>query len=587
MKRKCIFILGFILLLFLFFNVSESKASFDFTGADSNYHSILDIPEDVGDRYFITFTDNTYYLCYPGSKYLNSNNLIFRVTQNKLGFSVNTLTSWATLSYKSYNINTDTSWIQGYVDKPDLPNQNDNVIYSTQDIVYSDNGDIFFNASFQVKMNYIEEENMYQACTNFFDMSEFDNLACYISSDNSTWNNMLVGEDTVNNQFEFYYNIIENGTYYIKLVYLDTLKETVVTVTADKIEGQDISLNLHLSTTENTTDPIYILSNKYYYEGAYDATEDFLNNYDIDIAYGLESPYQFSPFSIEGTDENGTFRQYQYKIVANGIYQAKILNFNTGEISYEIFNVKNIGYKNKYGEDVYYDNYNENGEFDPTPILFLEYVDTTTVRIRTQPFIFNELMYLECYFSSDNENYEKVNNIYKYSVDTGNSSYDYNTGEKQSIQDFYYFYYDVQVDGTYYFKFYNIDLKKYTVGSIEVDINQFLINNVDNIDKYPDRFVIWVEEHFGIIVYPTRFLFNFFGRLLTINYSEPILSIPELKEPFSGYTILNKIEFNFNSLLENANIRIVHNLYLIFMDVAIIYMIIRLAGDIFEEVFKE
>lgn len=143
------------------------------------------------------------------------------------------------------------------------------------------------------------------------------------------------------------------------------------------------------------------------------------------------------------------------------------------------------------GDDIYSSNYNEKGEFDPKPVLFLDYIDTTTVRIRTQFFTFNELIYLECYTSSDNENYNKNNNIYTLTVDTKKDNYLYSLDQKSTSLDMYYFYYDVKIDGTYYFKFYNINLKKYTVASIDVNIQEFLSSNINNVDKYPDRFVIW------------------------------------------------------------------------------------------------
>lgn len=578
MKRKCIFILCFILLLFLFFNISESKASFEveYNG------NIVSLP-DIDFKHYVVFSGhNTYYLMVLDDAYIE-NGYVCKGNANSFGYckDVKTWTDNKKILFAYYSLNDDewklesegTGWTIGQL----------SIVYSTEDIYYNDK--LIFEASFRADMNYIEEDNIYQACTNFFDMSEFDNLACYISSDNSTWDNMLYEEDTINNQFLFYYNITKNDTYYIKLVYLDTLEEIVVTVTADKIEEQDISLNLHLSTTEQTTEPIYILSNKYYYEGTYDATEDFLNNYDIDIAYGLESPYQFSPFSINGTDENGTFCQYQYKIVANGVYQARIVDLISGEISYQSFNVNNIGVKNKWGDDVYYNNYNENGEFEPTPILFLEYVNTTTVRIRTQPFIFNELIYLECYFSSDGENYEKIENIYKYSIDTGNSSYDYNTGEKQNIQDLYYFYYDVNIDGTYYFKFYNIDLDKYTSSSIDVNIREFISSNIYNISDFGTRIEIWVKEHFGVLIFPFEFIFKLCDRILKIEEAEPILHIPELKDPFFNYKILDATDFNFNSILENNFVKTIYNIYLVAVDCIFIFVFLIFCKRTFEEVF--
>ena len=197
------------------------------------------------------------------------------------------------------------------------------------------------------------------------------------------------------------------------------------------------SLNLYLSNTEQTTELVYVLSNCYYYEGDYNSNEDFLKNYDIEISYGLESPFEYTMYSVKGYDEDKEmyYTQYQFQIAINGVYVFKIKNLITEEITYQTFNVSNIGVSNKWGEDVYYNNYNENGEFDPSPVLFLEYLDTTTVRIRTQPFVFNELIYLECYFSSDGEEYEKINNTYKSSINitTGHSTGGWSGGGRVDI----------------------------------------------------------------------------------------------------------------------------------------------------------
>lgn len=597
MKKKYIFVLGFILFLLLFFNIPESKASFELEYNGINF-SVPNIPSDV--KYYAVCADNPDvpdpYEGHYISLIVGDSEFTYSDSYGDHALYTTNIKRYL-LQYGEFS--SSVLW-EDYETTSGLYNdkkfyQLGTILYANHDIYYSTKhenaGQLYYDSKlFNYNLNYVEDYNYVQFSSELFDYNNVNDISISFSKDNIDFTEMEIEVADITNEFLYYYNFYQNGTYYIK--YSNNITGMYEVFSIEIIDIIKYSINFFLSTEDKTTEPIYILSNQYYYAGDYDASKDFLLNYDIDIAYGLESPYNFSPFLTQCTevydeDTNLTYTQYQYKIVANGIYKLRILDLNTGEISYETFNVTNIGIDNKYGEDIYYNNYDEEGNFNPTPVLFLEYVDTSTVRIRTQPFTFNELMYLECYFSVDGENYEKVNNIYKYSVDSGNSSYDYNTGLKQNIQDLYYFYYDVKSDGTYYFKFYNINLDTYTIGSIDVDISQFLIDNVDNIDKYPDRFVIWVEAHFGIIVYPIRFTLNFFGRLLTINYSEPILSIPELHEPFFNYKILDEVNFNFNSLLENINIKIVHDLYLIIVDVIIIYMLIKLAGDIFEEVFKE
>ena len=269
----------------------------------------------------------------------------------------------------------------------------------------------------------------------------------------------------------------------------------------DIIIKNENNLEFTLSTTDNTTEPIYIWSNKYYYEGDYDASKDFLMNYDVDISYGYDEVYDYAPFSYQGYDEEKqmNYSQYRYEVVVNGVYKLRILDFNTGEFSYETFIVRNIGIDNKYGDDVYYDNYDEDGNFNPTPTLFLDYVDTTTVRIRTQPFTFNELIMLQCFTKFEDGEYSQNRNIYNYTLDTDNTFYN-SEGIKENSVDLYYFYLDVQVDGNYTFQFYNIELDKYTDADIDVNIREFIINNIDNIDKFSDKMIAWCKLHFRFFI---------------------------------------------------------------------------------------
>lgn len=342
---------------------------------------------------------------------------------------------------------------------------------------------------------------------------------------------------------------------------------------------------------------------------------------------GLDSPYEYTMYSVKGFDEENQkyYTQLQFEIVLNGSYIFKIENLLTEEITYQTFNVTNKGIDNQYGDDVYYDNYNDDGEFDPTPVLFLEYIDASTVRIRTQPFIFNEYIMLKCYFSSDGENFEQIYNTYQSSLSftvghsTGGWSGDgrtYNTSESHSSGslgsnhstggwsgggrldgetsdnlgsssiDTYYFYQDVNVSGTYYFKFYNILLDKYTVASIDVDINQFVIDNIDNIDSFTDKMVAWSKLHFGFLVYPFELAINIFGRVTNINFTEPVLVIPELKSPFDGTIFFSGVDFNFNSILDIGVVNTIYNIYLVVVDAILIFLFVSLCKKVFGEVFK-
>lgn len=441
--------------------------------------------------------------------------------------------------------------------------------------------------------NFIEKYNMYQIVSKFVIQSKRkDKISAQISIDGNHFTDMnFEYADPENSTFMFYFDIDENGHYYVKVYDSEYEKEYNFEFDCTEIDENYGKLGLHLSTTEPTTEPIYILSNIYYYTGDYDPKNDFLNNYDLDVSYGYEEVYGYSPLSVKGYDEEKqmNYCQYQFKVIVNGVYKFKIFNFETQEITYQTFVVRNIGLDNQYGDDIYYDNYDPDGTFNPTPVLFLEYVDSMTVRIRTQPFSFNELIMLQCFTKFEDENFKQNRNIYSYTVDTGNTIYD-DVGDeliKDDTIELSYFYLDVQVDGNYTFQFYNLETKKYTEASINVNIRDFITDNIDNIDKFSDKMIAWCKLHFGFLTYPFEVAVNIFGRTMNINYEEPVIHIPELKDPVTHTTFFEGVNYNFNEAVNiNNTTRTIYDIYLIIVDVILIFLFVNLLKKVFEGVFK-
>lgn len=593
MLKKFFFTLVFFIFIIFLINFNECDA-LTFKSGDETYDLSFPFDESSFDIYVrrgvsgdnwiraFAFPKNTVEATFDGDSIINFKNITDEnITYYDLSSpQTTTVVNW---SY-TYNRTLIPNGIQGMI----LRNNIYSTVYSDINI-YNEDGSIFFNGSFRFDLNFIEEQNLYQiVSSNSISYDRFSFITATITDSNDNvyslnWEYYDVDET----QFVYYYDIYENGTYTINIVDSEKDEEYTFTINCTEIDEDFGSLNLYLSTEEQTTEPLYVLSNRYYYEGDYDASEDFLNNYDLDISYGYDMPFEYAPLTITGYDEveGKNFTQYQFKIVVNGIYIFKILNFNTHEITYQTFNVDNIGVANKWGDDVYYNNYNENGEFDPTPVLFLEYVDTTTVRIRTQPFSFNEIIMLQCFTKFEDGDFSQNRNIYNYTIDTGNTIYD-DEGIKQNNIDLYYFYLDVQVDGNYTFQFYNIELDKYTQSNINVNIREFVINNIDNIDSFSDKMIAWSKLHFGFLVYPFELAINIFGRVTNINFSEPVLSIPELKSPFDGTTFFSGVDFNFNSILNIGVVNTVYNIYLVVVDAIFIFLFVSLCKKVFGEVFK-
>lgn len=610
MLKKVLFIILFIILFILLFQLDTFATDISFEDMSGNKITTA-LPEDLPftDNYFIGQFDNIislistenenlgfYFKKYDISPYYNHEKVY--INEWCYSYETNSFEFYSRRRYFGSGVEPSSSHFSILYCSPDF------YIFCEHDDYgfFSDNEILAYNSNYSLDITSEQLDNSYRLFTNYFSPNgiqpywtayiwtlseeEYKPLEECDPIEGSGWSAFINYENKTENDIiytRWYYDVLEAKDY--NICFFNSLTEKYHYFTVN-VENSN-NLNLHLSTTEKTTDPIYVLSNRYYYEGEYDASKDFLNNFDIDVSYGYEETFGYAPLSVTGYDEEEGkhYTQYQYKIVVNGIYTFRILNFNTGEITYQTFNIDNIGVYNKWGEDVYYDNYNENGEFDPTPILFLEYVDTTTVRIRTQPFSFNEIIMLQCFTKFKEEDFLQNRNIYKFTVDTGNTIYD-NDGIKQNNIDLYYFYIDVQVDGLYTFQFYNIELDKYTSGSIDVNIREFIINNVDNIDNFLDRLVAWGKLHFGFLTYPFEFIINTVGRISTINFEEPVLHIPELKDPTTGVSFFSGVDYNFNSVLEIDTVNTIYNIYLVVVDVILIILFMLLCKRIFEEVFK-
>lgn len=585
MKNKIIYIFLFVILFLFIIFIPNCSNAFSITVGD-NLVSLPDLPDNVKDKIFFigksayTSSDGDYFLCFYNGDNTGVSCIYNFDNELKVGFFKDNkqLTMSRYVYYSSKGV-----W-QNLSTRPDQSVRGGNIYYSSNNIYYN-NGSIYYNASmsFSITLSTTEHSSgPIQAYSNWFDMKFQGRFKCYISTDAENWLAMHTRtlNDNDSEYYGFYYDIKYNGAYYFKCI--DTVTNDTKSLSLNITNLKDkIDIEFYLSNTDNTTEPIYILSNKYYYTGDYNPSDNFLTEYSVEISEGYEDSFNTFINTVYGYDESEgkNFVQYSYKVLVNGIYKLKITDYITGNVSYITFNINNIGYKNKYGDDVYYNNYDENGNFRPTPVLFLEYVNSTTVRIRTQPFTFNEFIMLECYTSFEDNEFTKNTNIYNYTVVQG--------GEfSESKIDMYYFYLDVQVDGIYYFKFYNIESKEYTQNSIDVNIKEFINNNLSNIDNFSDKMFIWARNHFGFLFYPFEFIISFFNRVLNINYSEPILTIPELREPFFNNKILDETVFNFNSILSNSTIVFVYNIYLVVVDSILIFSFISFCKHIFEEVFS-
>ncbi len=200
-----------------------------------------------------------------------------------------------------------------------------------------------------------------------------------------------------------------------------------------------------------------------------------------------------------------------------------------------------------------------------------EYVSDSEIYITTQKFFLHELIDLQCYYAKDIEE-KDIDDMSKWTKVDTRIFKDELTGE-----DTYQFYFSVKNDefdgdGTYYVKFYNVFLDKWTISSIKINFNDILAIDGSWLFKY----VKFFRERFGFLVYPFDLAINVLNRVKNIKFDEPCFDIPDLKEPFTNQKLISATHFSFNDLLENEVFNNIHNIYLIVVDVIIVFALVNL-----------
>lgn len=93
------------------------------------------------------------------------------------------------------------------------------------------------------------------------------------------------------------------------------------------------------------------------------------------------------------------------------------------------------------------------------------------------------------------------------------------------------------------------------------------------------------RDRLGFLWTPFDIIIEVLNRILNINFYEPIIDIPEIKDPFTNTKLISSYSFNLNILLDNNTLKTVHDFYLIGVDVVIIVSLVNLAKRKIEEVF--
>ncbi len=106
------------------------------------------------------------------------------------------------------------------------------------------------------------------------------------------------------------------------------------------------------------------------------------------------------------------------------------------------------------------------------------------------------------------------------------------------------------------------------------------------LSNFFDELFNWFCDRLGFLSYPLELFVNILNKILNINFEEPIINIPEIREPFTNEVFIHATSFNFYSLLTNDTLKTVHDIYLILVDAVIIFALVNLAKNKFEEVTR-
>lgn len=305
----------------------------------------------------------------------------------------------------------------------------------------------------------------------------------------------------------------------------------------------------------------------------------------LKVLFGVDD--KFGSVEVSKDRQGRNIYRYVYKVYKNGIYRFKIVDINglvNGSVDENVDKYvleKTIVIDNIVSSQETINNY-INGKFDPTPFLDYEYVSDSEIYITTQKFFLKELIDLQCFYSKDINKNDYGNNSFWTKVETRSFKDDLSGDEV------YQFYFSVKNDdlkgnGVYTVKFYNIFLNKYTYSSINIDFEKIL--EKDGSILY--RYVSFFKQRFGFLVYPIELFSNVFTKLNSVEFSDPRFNIPDIYEPFTRTRIISAVDFNFNSILNNNEVfKNIHNIYLILVDVIIIFALLNLAKKNVMEVFS-
>ena len=115
-------------------------------------------------------------------------------------------------------------------------------------------------------------------------------------------------------------------------------------------------------------------------------------------------------------------------------------------------------------------------------------------------------------------------------------------------------------------------------------IKSLFIPSDDFLGTYFTDLKEWFSDRLGFLFYPFELVIDILNMILDIDFSEPVFNIPDITEPFSNKKLISATTFKFNDLLENNTFNTIHSIYLVCVDVFVVFGLVNLFRRKYEEV---
>lgn len=124
------------------------------------------------------------------------------------------------------------------------------------------------------------------------------------------------------------------------------------------------------------------------------------------------------------------------------------------------------------------------------------------------------------------------------------------------------------------------------LGGILDGIKGLFIPDAEYFGNYFTELNDWFSARLGLLYFPIDLLFEFFERVIAIDFNDQTLSIGPYTMPLNDdFELVPKIDFDFKTFVENEDIKGVYDTYLIIVDGLIIFGLSQLIRIKYEEVF--